>query len=53
MITKEHYEMLTDSIKKGANPTPIDFEDIKEYELTKKKILNLKLASWIKWKDDI
>ncbi len=32
MITKERYEMLKDSEKKGADLAPIDYENIKEYE---------------------
>ena len=36
MITKERYDMLKYSLKKGANLPQIDFVTIKEYELAQR-----------------
>lgn len=33
MTDKERYEMLKDSLKKGANIAPVDFDFINEYEM--------------------
>lgn len=32
MITKERYEMLLSSLRRGADLSPIDYAELKEYE---------------------